>query len=123
MLHCRMDLAAARSGDSAAVARERARFTRAIQPLLQHDGPKLLVTDSQVSPKGIVVLCCVMLYDITKWATRGIPVGIHRAAQLRNGLVWGCGVEVFPWIWSCTMRVFEVALQKVLCHVSPGSCC
>lgn len=45
---CRMDLAAARSGDAAAVARERARFMRAIQPLLQHEGPKILVTDSQV---------------------------------------------------------------------------
>jgi len=43
-----MDLAAARSGDAAAVARERSRFMRAIQPILQHDGPKLLVTDSQV---------------------------------------------------------------------------
>lgn len=43
-----MDLAAARSGDAAAVQRERSRFMRAIQPLLQHDGPKLLVTDSQV---------------------------------------------------------------------------
>lgn len=45
---CRMDLAAARSGDAGAVQRERSRFMRAIQPLLQHDGPKLLVTDSQV---------------------------------------------------------------------------
>lgn len=45
---CRMDLAAARSGDADAVQRERSRFMRAIQPLLQHDGPKLLVTDSQV---------------------------------------------------------------------------
>jgi hypothetical protein len=43
-----MDLAAARSGDASAVQRERSRFMRAIQPLLQHDGPKLLVTDSQV---------------------------------------------------------------------------
>jgi len=43
-----MDLAAARSGDAAAVARERARFMRSLQPVLEHDGPKLLVTDSQV---------------------------------------------------------------------------
>lgn len=45
---CRMDLGAARSGDAAAVARERSRFMRAIEPMLQHEGPKLLVTDSQV---------------------------------------------------------------------------
>jgi hypothetical protein len=44
----RMDLAAARSGQAAAVEREKARFQRALEPLLAHDGPKLLVTDSQV---------------------------------------------------------------------------
>lgn len=44
----RMDLAAARSGQPAAVEREKARFQRALEPLLAHDGPKLLVTDSQV---------------------------------------------------------------------------
>jgi hypothetical protein len=43
-----MDLAAARSSDAAAVERERQRFMRALQPLLEADGPKLLVTDSQV---------------------------------------------------------------------------
>ncbi|WIA39023.1 hypothetical protein OEZ86_005171 [Tetradesmus obliquus] len=43
----RMDLAAARSSDASAVERERQRFMRALQPLLQADGPKLLVTDSQ----------------------------------------------------------------------------
>eukprot|EP00775_Hariotina_reticulata_P012305 gene12305-12441_t len=43
----RMDLAAARSGDPGAVAREKARFLRSLQPVLEHDGPKLLVTDSQ----------------------------------------------------------------------------
>ena len=54
-----MDLAAARSGDAAAVARERARFNHAIQPLLQHEGPKLLVTDSQVG------LCCALPPTLT----------------------------------------------------------
>jgi hypothetical protein len=44
-----MDLAAARSSDPAAVERERRRFMRALQPLLDADGPKLLVTDSQVT--------------------------------------------------------------------------
>jgi hypothetical protein len=50
-----MDLAAARSGDAAAVSRERSRFLRSLQPLLQHEGPKLLVTDSQV--RGVEGLC------------------------------------------------------------------
>jgi hypothetical protein len=55
-----MDLAAARSGDAAAVQRERSRFMRAIQPLLQHDGPKLLVTDSQVCAafRSSYTRCC-----------------------------------------------------------------
>lgn len=42
-----MDLAAARGADAAAAAAERARFKRAIAPLLSHPGPALLVTDSQ----------------------------------------------------------------------------
>lgn len=47
-----MDLGAARCGDAAVAARERARFNKAIEPLLNHDGPKLLVTDSQVGIVG-----------------------------------------------------------------------
>jgi len=43
----RMDLAAARSGDEARVAAERARFMRSLEPLLRHEGPRILVTDSQ----------------------------------------------------------------------------
>lgn len=43
----RMDLAAARGDDAAAREAERGRFMRAIAPLLAHEGPKLLVTDSQ----------------------------------------------------------------------------
>ncbi len=42
-----MDLARARSRNPEEVAAERRRFTRAIQPLLNHPGPKLIVTDSQ----------------------------------------------------------------------------
>lgn len=37
-----------RSSDPALVEAERARFLRALQPLLAHPGPKLIVTDSQV---------------------------------------------------------------------------
>lgn len=44
----RMDLAAARSGDAGRVERERTRFLRALAPMIAHEGPKLLVTDSQV---------------------------------------------------------------------------
>jgi small GTP-binding protein len=44
----RMDLAAARSGDPVRVAAEKARFMASLEPLLSYDGPKLLVTDSQV---------------------------------------------------------------------------
>lgn len=51
-----MDLAAARSGDAAAVSREQSRFMRSIQPLLQHEGPKLLVTDSQVGAAPFVFI-------------------------------------------------------------------
>ncbi|KAG1678881.1 hypothetical protein FOA52_003549 [Chlamydomonas sp. UWO 241] len=43
----RMNLSAARSGDPEIVAAERARFDRAMKPLLEHPGPKVLVTDSQ----------------------------------------------------------------------------
>jgi len=43
----RMDLAAARSGDPAQVAGEKARFMASLESLLNYDGPKLLVTDSQ----------------------------------------------------------------------------
>ena len=44
-----MDLARARSRNPAEVAVERERFTRALQPLIAHPGPKLLITDSQAS--------------------------------------------------------------------------
>ena len=47
-----MDLAAARGPDPAAAEAERARFLRALEPLLSHPGPKLLVTDSQVGGAG-----------------------------------------------------------------------
>lgn len=43
----RMDLAAARSGDRERVEREKGRFMRALEPLLRHEGPGVLVTDSQ----------------------------------------------------------------------------
>lgn len=43
----RMDLAAARGDDPAKAEAERRRFIRALQPVLLHDGPKLLITDSQ----------------------------------------------------------------------------
>ncbi|PSC71854.1 iron hydrogenase assembly [Micractinium conductrix] len=43
----RMNLAHARSSDPALVERERARFLRALQPVLAHTGPKIIVTDSQ----------------------------------------------------------------------------
>lgn len=43
----RMDLAAARGADAPAADAERRRFLRALAPLLEHAGPKLLVTDSQ----------------------------------------------------------------------------
>lgn len=43
----RMDLAAARSSDPKAVATEKMRFMRALQPIIDHPGPKLMVTDSQ----------------------------------------------------------------------------
>ena len=45
----RMDLARARSRNPAEVAAERERFTRALQPLIAHPGPKLIITDSQAS--------------------------------------------------------------------------
>lgn len=51
-LSCRMDLAAARSGDAALVQRERGRFMRSLEPIMAHTGPKLLVTDSQVMVVG-----------------------------------------------------------------------
>ncbi|KAL4448101.1 hypothetical protein ABPG75_005320 [Micractinium tetrahymenae] len=43
----RMNLAHARSLDPALVQQERARFLRALQPVLAHQGPKIIVTDSQ----------------------------------------------------------------------------
>ena len=44
----RLDLGAARGAKGeAARSAERARFLRALRPALEHDGPKLLVTDSQ----------------------------------------------------------------------------
>ena len=49
----RMDLARARSHNPEEVAAERARFMRALQPLLAHPGPKLIVTDSQVRLAGV----------------------------------------------------------------------
>ena len=48
----RMNLAHARSADPALVRLERERFQRALQPLLAHDGPKLVVTDSQARARG-----------------------------------------------------------------------
>jgi hypothetical protein len=58
-----MDLAAARSGDPSAVARERSRFMRALAPILAHDGPKLLVTDSQVCRVCVV---CVRVQRVVR---------------------------------------------------------
>ena len=49
----RMDLDAARSADPARVDAERRRFLRALRPLLEHEGPRLIVTDSQVRPPGV----------------------------------------------------------------------
>uniref|UniRef100_A0A7S0MUN0 G domain-containing protein n=1 Tax=Pyramimonas obovata TaxID=1411642 RepID=A0A7S0MUN0_9CHLO len=43
----RMNLNHARSDNPAEVAHERARFNRALQPVLDHKGPKLIITDSQ----------------------------------------------------------------------------
>eukprot|EP00887_Chlorella_sp_A99_P004653 scaffold4.g4653.t1 len=43
----RMDLAAARGPDAAARDAERARFLAALRPVVEHPGPKLIVTDSQ----------------------------------------------------------------------------
>eukprot|EP00873_Tetraselmis_striata_P015975 jgi/Tetstr1/436239/TSEL_025083.t1 len=43
----RMNLNMARSADPAEVAAERRRFMRALRPVLEHDGPKIIVTDSQ----------------------------------------------------------------------------
>lgn len=43
----RMNLAHARSSNPALVDKERSRFLRALQPVLAHLGPKLIVTDSQ----------------------------------------------------------------------------
>ena len=43
----RMDLNAARSPDKEDVERERRRFLKALQPILKHDGPAIIVTDSQ----------------------------------------------------------------------------
>lgn len=43
---------AARSPDPALVERERGRFLRALQPVLAHRGPRIVVTDSQVGTPG-----------------------------------------------------------------------
>jgi hypothetical protein len=43
----RMDLSAARGKDISTMEAERSRFLLALQPLLSHNGPTLLVTDSQ----------------------------------------------------------------------------
>ena len=44
----RMDLGAARGPDPAAAEAERQRFLAALRPVIEHKGPKLIVTDSQV---------------------------------------------------------------------------
>jgi hypothetical protein len=44
----RMNLNHARSSDPAEVAAERRRFMRALKPVIEHDGPKIIITDSQV---------------------------------------------------------------------------
>lgn len=44
----RMNLDAARGTDPVAREAERARFRRALAPLLAHEGPKIIITDSQV---------------------------------------------------------------------------
>jgi hypothetical protein len=49
-----MDLARARSSDASEVEAERQRFRCAIEPLLRHPGPKLIVTDSQVGSRYAV---------------------------------------------------------------------
>ena len=43
----RMNLNDARSGDPVAVEKEKSRFLRALQPALHHDGPAIIITDSQ----------------------------------------------------------------------------
>ena len=58
-----MDLGAARCGDPTVVAREKARFNKAIEPLLKHDGPKLLVTDSQVGCRWQSAASALVLFQ------------------------------------------------------------
>jgi biotin synthase-like enzyme/GTPase SAR1 family protein len=43
----RMNLNAARSADPAVVDKERQRFCKALKPVLEHQGPALIITDSQ----------------------------------------------------------------------------
>jgi GTPase SAR1 family protein len=43
----RMDLNAARSADPAVAEKERQRFLKALKPMLEHQGPAIIITDSQ----------------------------------------------------------------------------
>lgn len=80
----RMNLAHARSSDPALVEAERQRFLRALQPVLAHPGPKIIVTDSQVGVGGVVVLGgWVGATRAHQWARARIarPAGFDPAAR------------------------------------------
>jgi hypothetical protein len=106
-----MDLAAARSSDAAAVERERLRFMRALQPLLEADGPKLLVTDSQVRAfcttvyLHVTMLCVALISNIF--------LGVC-CVVARGGLRWLCRACLCCCHATCaegTMRALQPLLE------------
>lgn len=90
----RMDLNAARSDDPEVVERERQRFLRALQPVLNHDGPAIIVTDSQaVDILHPWTLDPVSKEPIVPFTTFSIAM-VHR--QSRGALpVFAAGIEAF----------------------------
>ena len=90
----RMNLNAARSDDPEVSERERQRFLRALKPVLEHDGPAIIVTDSQAVD---------IVHPWTMNSTTGKPTVpfttfsialVHR--QSRGALpVFAAGIEAF----------------------------
>jgi hypothetical protein len=96
----RMDLAAARSGDPERVAAERSRFMTALEPLLNYDGPKLMITDSQVGNA-----------PAASWAPAGRHHLAHQTGCLRMVSGWP-SLNGWSEVYQCTTRGYSPAIWR-----------
>lgn len=92
----RMDLVSARSPIKEVAEKEKARFMKALRPVLQHDGPSIIITDSQavdiVHPwtfnketgKGVIPFTTFSISMIQRQSRGNLPVFIEGIKAFNN---------------------------------------